>query len=147
MKYIETQLTLSFAFHSMRIKYEPSEGAMMIDVSTIQALELIQNAQNSRSPNSLFGLLDKTLTKMGARLLRSSILQPLIDQEVIEKRHDALEELTTHADIFVAVRRGRWARLLALSYLMRHSPEGIPGRGPHPDKRMPSSLLSSLLTT
>lgn len=110
MKYIETSLNISFAFHSMRIKYEPSEGAMMIDVSTIQALELVQNSQNPRSTDSLFGLLDQTLTKMGARLLRSSILQPLIEQELIEKRHEALEELTTHADIFVAVRRGRLKR-------------------------------------
>lgn len=107
MKYIEMSLTISFAFRSMRIKYEPSEGAMMIDVSTIQALELVQNSQNPSSKDSLYGLLDQTLTQMGSRLLRSSILQPLVKEEIIEKRHVALEELTTHADLFVAVRRGR----------------------------------------
>lgn len=106
MKYIELELSKSLSWHSLRIKYEPSEGAMMIDLSTIYSLELIQNLQEPKSKDCLFGLLNHTQTPMGSRLLRSNILQPLTDPETITARHDALEELTTREEMFFAVRTG-----------------------------------------
>ena len=90
----------------MRIKYEPSEGSMMIDLSTIRSLELIQNLQNVKSKDCLFGLLNQTLTPMGSRLLRSNILQPLTAKDVLELRYDALEELATKEDMFSSIRQG-----------------------------------------
>ena len=90
----------------MRIKYEPSEGSMMIDFSTIHSLELVQNLQNLKSRDCLFGLLNQTLTPMGSRLLRSNILQPLTEADIISKRYDALEELTTKEEMFFATRQG-----------------------------------------
>ena len=79
---------------------------MMIDLSTIRSLELIQNLQNFKSKDCLFGLLNETLTPMGGRLLRSNILQPLTDVEVLGRRYDALEELTIKEDMFLATRQG-----------------------------------------
>lgn len=79
---------------------------MMIDLSTIRSLELIQNLQNPKSKDCLFGLLNETLTPMGSRLLRSNILQPLTDPEVLKRRFDALEELTIKEDMFFAIRQG-----------------------------------------
>ncbi|KFZ13005.1 hypothetical protein V502_06805 [Pseudogymnoascus sp. VKM F-4520 (FW-2644)] len=76
LRYMEHSLSLTFASHSLRIKYQPSEGSMMIDLSTIQSLELIQNITNIKSKDCLFGLLNETLTPMGSRMLRSNILQP-----------------------------------------------------------------------
>ena len=90
----------------MRIKFEPSEGSMMIDLSTIHSMELIQNLQNAKSKDCLFGLLNHTLTPMGSRLLRSNILQPLTEEDVLGKRYDALEELTTKEEMFFATRQG-----------------------------------------
>ncbi|KAF2206079.1 hypothetical protein GQ43DRAFT_406197 [Delitschia confertaspora ATCC 74209] len=104
VKYIELGLSITFPFHSLRVKYEPSEGSMMIDVSTVRSLELIQNLQNAKSRDCLFGLLNETLTLMGSRLLRSNILQPLTDPETLSTRFDALEELTTKEDMFFATR-------------------------------------------
>ncbi len=78
----------------------------MIDLSTIRSLELIQNLQFSKSKDCLFGLLNETLTPMGARLLRSNILQPLTDREVLKRRFDALQELTIKEDMFAAARQG-----------------------------------------
>lgn len=104
LKYIELGLSKTFPFHSLRIKYEPSEGSMMIDVSTIYSLELIQNLQNPKSRDCLFGLLNETLTPMGSRLLRNNILQPLTDPETLGIRYDALEELTTREEMFFATR-------------------------------------------
>lgn len=109
------------------MKYEPSEGAMMIDVSTIYSLELVQNRQNPRSKDCLFGLLNETLTPMGARLLRSNILQPLTDAGTLNTRYDALEELTTKEEMFFATRAGQW-HVLACTYevLISFSSERVP---------------------
>ncbi|KAI9785237.1 MAG: MutS protein msh4 [Peltula sp. TS41687] len=106
LKYIELVFSTSFSFHSLRITFQPPEGSMMIDLSTIRSLELIQNSQNSKSRDCLFGLLNETSTPMGSRLLRSNILQPLTDPEVLKRRFDALEELTIKEDMFFAIRQG-----------------------------------------
>lgn len=78
----------------------------MIDLSTMRSLELIQNLLNAKSKNCLYGLLNQTLTPMGTRLLKSNVLQPSTDQDILEKRWDALEELTVKEDVFFAVRQG-----------------------------------------
>ena len=104
LKYVELTLKKTFPFRSLRIKYEPSEGSMMIDLSTIRSLELVQNLQVPKSKDCLFGLLNETQTPMGARLLRSNILQPLTAPKTLDTRYDALEELSTKEDTFFAVR-------------------------------------------
>lgn len=106
LKYIDLSLSLTFAFHSLRIKYQPSEGSMMIDLATIQSLELIQNIRNSKSKDCLFGLMNETLTPMGSRLLRSSILQPSTQRDVLTQRYDALDEFTDKEDLFFQTRQG-----------------------------------------
>lgn len=78
----------------------------MIDLAAVTSLELIQNIENARSKDCLFGLLNQTLTPMGSRRLRSSILQPLTDATILNARLDALDELTTKPEMFVAVRHG-----------------------------------------
>jgi DNA mismatch repair protein MSH4 len=77
---------------------------MMIDAATISSLELIQNLQQSKSDLCLYGLLNQTHTPMGARLLRSNILQPSTNVDVITKRYDVVEELSTKEELFFAVR-------------------------------------------
>lgn len=86
------------------MKYEPSEGSMMIDVSTIYSLELVQNLQNPKSKDCLFGLLNDTQTPMGGRLLRSNVLQPLTDMDTLNKRYDAVDELQAKEDMFHGIR-------------------------------------------
>ncbi|KAE8552607.1 MutS protein msh4 [Talaromyces marneffei ATCC 18224] len=104
LKYIELQLDMTFTFHSLRIKFEASQGSMMIDLSTAASLELIQNLQKAKSRDCLFGLLNETQTPMGSRLLRTNILQPPTEQEKIAARYDAVEELSTKEDMFYAIR-------------------------------------------
>jgi DNA mismatch repair protein MSH4 len=104
MKYIDLVLGWRITPHSLRIKYEPSQGSMMIDVSTIYSLELVQNLHTSKSRDCLFGLLNETQTPMGARMLRSNVLQPLTDAGTIEKRYDAVDELQMKEDMFYATR-------------------------------------------
>lgn len=112
---MEHALSLTFASHSLRIKYQPSEGSMMIDLSTIQSLELIQNITNVKSKDCLFGLINETLTPMGSRILRSNILQPSTNEDLLKHRWDAVEELTGKEDMFFGIRRCKLAPLNILS--------------------------------
>lgn len=104
---MEHALSLTFASQSLRIKYQPSEGSMMIDLSTIQSLELIQNITNVKSKDCLFGVMNETLTPMGSRILRSNILQPSTNEDLLKHRWDAVEELTAKEDLFFDTRRCR----------------------------------------
>ncbi|KAI1651931.1 muts domain V-domain-containing protein [Daldinia loculata] len=106
VKYIELSCRVSIMSHSLRVKYQPSENTMMIDISTIHSLELIQNLQDAKSKDCLFGLLNETLTPMGSRMLRSNILQPScqVDNTLIP-RYDALDELTVKEDMFFEIRK------------------------------------------
>jgi len=47
-----------------------------VDVTTVSNLELLRNIRDPRSEHTLYGILNSTKTRMGARLLRSNILQP-----------------------------------------------------------------------
>lgn len=85
---------------------------MSIDLSTIVSLELIQNIHNAKSKDSLYGLLNETLTPMGARLLRANILQPSTEESKLQARYDAVEDLSTKEDMFVSVRQGTFRILL-----------------------------------
>jgi DNA mismatch repair protein MSH4 len=79
---------------------------MMIDLSSVVSLELIQNLQNTKSKDCLFGLLNETLTPMGSRLLRRNILQPPTDRDKIAGRYETVEELSSKEDMFFATRQG-----------------------------------------
>lgn len=105
LKYTELGLAKTFPMHSMRISYQPSEGSMTIDLATIKSLELVQNLHNAKSKDCLFGLLNETQTPIGARTLRSNILQPVTDPETLGKRYDAVEELSTKEQMFFSVRQ------------------------------------------
>ncbi|KAG2411964.1 hypothetical protein HFD88_009520 [Aspergillus terreus] len=105
LKYVELELDWTFAPHSLRIRFEPSQGSMSIDLSTIVSLELIQNLQNPKSKESLFGLMNATHTPMGSRLLRANILQPSTEESKLLARYDAVEDLSTKEEIFLSVRQ------------------------------------------
>lgn len=68
---------------------------MLLDSSTRRNLELTETLREKQKRGSLLWVLDKTKTAMGGRMLRSYIEQPLIDKNEMEKRLDAIEELST----------------------------------------------------
>lgn len=63
---------------------------MTLDASTRRNLELTESLRGDSS-SSLLGIIDKTVTAMGKRLLRRWISQPLLDNERIKTRQDAIE--------------------------------------------------------
>ncbi len=66
---------------------------MLIDAATRRNLELVETLRDKRKQGSLLGVLDKTKTAMGARVLRNNIEQPLTSLGKISSRLDAISEL------------------------------------------------------
>ena len=56
----------------------------------------METLREKQKRGSLLWVLDKTKTAMGARKLRASIEQPLIEEEEILARYDAIEELNAN---------------------------------------------------
>jgi len=56
-----------------------------IDAASQQNLDLVES--RSGRPHTLLGVLDRTATPMGARLLRDWILHPISDRPTLEARH------------------------------------------------------------
>ena len=70
---------------------------MLLDSATRRNLELTETLREKKTHGSLLWVLDRTRTAMGARLLRRFLEQPLVEKEEIEKRFDALQELSEHS--------------------------------------------------
>lgn len=70
-----------------------------VDISTKRNLELTETLREKKKNGSLMGVLDKTSTSMGTRLLRHYIEMPLKSHAHIIKRHDAVEELLEKTEV------------------------------------------------
>ena len=72
--------------------YEPDKY-MVLDETAVGDLELMRTISTGDKRGSLLGLMDKTCTAMGARLLKRWLTYPLVDRDEIERRLDAVQEL------------------------------------------------------
>src|SRR3989449_7753665 len=84
--------------HLDRIRYYEQHDALVLDPVSVRNLELLapiftEEAGRTSGPTTLIAALDATVTGMGARLLRSWVLRPLIEREAIEARLDAVTHL------------------------------------------------------
>ena len=68
-----------------------SEGYLWIDEMTRRNLELVDPLRAGAQGVTLLGILDRTSTPMGARLLRQWVLSPLSEEGAISRRLDAVE--------------------------------------------------------
>ncbi len=72
---------------------------MLIDRATRRNLEIVERIHSDERAaplhGTLLGVLDRTVTPAGSRLLRRWILAPLVDVAAITARHDAVEELNS----------------------------------------------------
>jgi DNA mismatch repair protein MutS len=66
---------------------------MVLDDFTRRNLELTETLHDGSRRGSLLGVMDRTVTAMGARKLRHWMTHPLVDLKRIEERHSAVEEL------------------------------------------------------
>ena len=66
---------------------------MVLDPFTRRNLELVETIRHRKTRGSLLGILDRSATAMGARLLRTWMNQPLLEIKRLNARLDAVEAL------------------------------------------------------
>jgi len=76
---------------------------MTLDATTRRNLELTESLRGDIH-SSLLGILDKTITPMGKRLIRHWVSQPLLDVDRIRTRQDNIEFFFTHSLLRVELR-------------------------------------------
>ena len=79
--------------HIRNLEYYTSDVFMELDLDARRNLELTETIRSKEKKGSLLWVLDKTLTPMGGRMLRSWVERPLLNEDKIFYRHEAVEEL------------------------------------------------------
>jgi DNA mismatch repair protein MutS len=95
--------------HLDRVRYYEQHDSLVLDPVSVRNLELITPIFTEEAgrggPTTLIACLDVTVTGMGARLLRSWILRPLIDQQSIEARLAAISHLVQQTVVRGEIRK------------------------------------------
>jgi DNA mismatch repair protein MutS len=97
----------SEARHVHALRRVPLESVLVLDETTRTNLEVLRTLRDGSRAGSLLGVVDRTVTALGARRLAEWLLAPLLDLDTIRDRQDAVEELSTKA-----VWREAWTGLL-----------------------------------
>ncbi len=92
----------------------PASGVMRIHPLALKHLDLIPLYRDQKG-GTLFDLLDHTVTPMGGRLLKASILRPLLDIQAIQTRQDGVTFFYEH----LALRTGLRSQLKQIADLER----------------------------
>jgi DNA mismatch repair protein MutS len=81
--------------HVRSIAYRATADCLLIDPITLKHLEVVTGSEGGPQ-GSLLREIDRTVTPMAGRLLRSWLLRPLSSLERIRDRLDSVEELAFH---------------------------------------------------
>ena len=92
--------------HVRTISYKAAADCLVIDPITLKHLEIVVGSEGTPQ-GSLLHEVDRTMTSMAGRMLRSWLLRPLRSLERIRDRLDAVEELA-----FRATDRGKFRETL-----------------------------------
>ncbi|GHV16220.1 DNA mismatch repair protein MutS [Clostridia bacterium] len=76
--------------HINTINFYNSGNYMQIDYASKRNLEIIETMREGKRKGSLLGVLDKTCTSMGGRLLRNWLDKPLVNSQEIKLRQEAV---------------------------------------------------------
>ncbi|MGI8566723.1 MAG: DNA mismatch repair protein MutS, partial [Pyrinomonadaceae bacterium] len=79
--------------HITDVTYFEAHDHLVLDAVTVRNLELVDAQNDGGRAHTLLGVIDHTVTGMGARLLRSWILRPSVRRGEIEARLAAIEDL------------------------------------------------------
>ena len=91
--------------HIIRLEAYRRGANLLIDETTRRSLELTRTLREGDRDGSLLGVMDETVTSMGARQLADWLSNPLTDCVAIERRLDAVEEFTQHAALSSDIRQ------------------------------------------
>ena len=78
--------------HLTRLESYTLDNYLVVDEVSCRNLELLQNIRTGSRRGTLLGSIDRTVTAMGARLLKNWLRYPPLDINEIRGRHDAVEE-------------------------------------------------------
>jgi len=90
--------------HLNRLESYQLENYLLVDDLSWRNLELSTNIRSGSRKGTLLAVIDRTLTAMGARLLKTWLRYPLMDTEEIQLRQDAVEEIKTHVQLRRSIR-------------------------------------------
>ena len=90
--------------HILSVQTYVLEDFMVLDADTQRNLELTTSIRDGSTKGTLLEVLDQTVTSMGGRKLRQSLLQPLLDEKDINERLYAVEELKTQINLQEEIR-------------------------------------------
>src|SRR5580693_985243 len=96
--------------HLDRVRYYEQQNALVLDPVSVRNLELLapiftEESGRTGGPTTLIAALDVTVTGMGARLLRSWVLRPLIDRESMDGRLDGVTHLVQQTVVRGEIRK------------------------------------------
>ena len=77
--------------HLRGVVFKEHADRLIVDPLTLKHLEIVEAMDGGRA-GSLLNELDRTMTPMGARLLRTWLIRPLLSLERIRDRLDAVED-------------------------------------------------------
>jgi DNA mismatch repair protein MutS len=122
------------------LRFEEHATALQLDQVTVRNLELVEPlfaGQDERA--TLFCTMDACQTPMGKRLLRSTILRPLMDGEAIEARYEAVGEAVSNLLKREEIRRA-FRGILDLERLLARL--SLDSAGPRDLRALAASLAS-----
>ncbi|MFH1991213.1 MAG: DNA mismatch repair protein MutS [Pseudomonadota bacterium] len=88
---------------------------LIVDDVSCRNLEILQNIRSGSQQGTLLGIIDRTVTAMGGRLLKRWLRYPLLDAAEIQSRHMAVAE----AKDAIQIRRSIRESLKSISDLQR----------------------------
>ena len=96
--------------HLDRVRYYEHHDTLVLDPISVRNLELLapifsEDTSRSAGPATLVAALDVTVTGMGARLLRSWLLRPLLDRDAMEDRLAAVTHLVKQTVVRGEIRK------------------------------------------
>ncbi len=125
---IETQK--ASLLHIDTLGHYSAGNTLEIDAATRRSLEIVCMLRDARREGSLLGVMDRTVTAMGSRLLADWLANPLTEIDRIDQRLDAVAELVADPALANALQdqlRGIYdlERLLARVTTGRASPRDL----------------------
>src|SRR5881628_3774783 len=88
--------------HLTALRCDAPADYVLLDAATQTNLDLVES--RSARGTSLLAVLDRTITPMGGRKLRSWILQPLRNLPELERRQQMIADLLQEPDLLAAIR-------------------------------------------
>jgi DNA mismatch repair protein MutS len=103
LEYLAETQKASLAHVDRLVPYSANER-LAIDPATRRSLELTATIRDGGRAGSLLGVMDRTVTSLGARLLADWLAAPLVDVPAINARLDAVAELVADPSLTATLR-------------------------------------------